>query len=145
MKRILGLLVALAAVVALVGCESGGDDDEPTYTVSGTAFTPAGYDNVSAHTAYMKLVASGAGGAAAPLYWASSVILAGSTSTTYSMGGIAAGNYEGWAFIDMNGNAAAPPNSEPDSGDWGTPSAGPAAVYADLVLNIPDNEWALTP
>jgi hypothetical protein len=131
----LGLLVALAVVVALVGCDASGDDDEPTYTISGTAYAPAGYNNAAAHVVGLKLVAAGAGAGGAALYSTSAVIPALATMTSYSLAGIAAGAYEGWAFIDMDGDLV------PDAGDWGTTDADVFTMSADVVLDVPAVAW----
>ena len=140
-KRLLCVLTSAALVLVMgAGCgdESGSDDDAgSTYTLSGT-LTKAGVAGVRA---YLKLVAWGAPENTAPLYFTSSSVFSNGTAS-YTITGVTAGRYYGYAFIDMNGNAAGGATSIPDIGDY-TTGPGEISVHQDTTAHIPDGGWEL--
>ena len=127
-------LVALVVLASLtvVGCPSSSSSD--SYTLSGTLTQP---DAIAGSFAYLKLVASDGDSSSPALYWTKSTAFSDG-SATYSLGGIEEGDYLGYAFIDVDGNAAGDGTSEPDVGDWAT--AGQAiSISSDMTVDI--NEW----
>ncbi len=133
------LLVFLVLfALSLSGCDDSGSPAE-TYTLSGT-LSRSGVDG---EYAYLKLVTPGAGAGAAALYSAMSTAFS-STSATYTVSGIASGTYDGYAFIDMNGNAAAT-GYAPDSGDYATETPAVLSMTADRVQDIAEGVWSLLP
>ncbi|MBN2544700.1 MAG: hypothetical protein JXB50_02810, partial [Spirochaetes bacterium] len=113
------------------------EDDWDTftgYTVSGT-LTRA---DANGKTAYLKLVAHG------EFYTSDALYLDSSTqfvigSATYSKGGVSAGNYTGWIFIDMNGNAN-PSDPLPDTGDYYVENEN-INITSDTVINVLEGDW----
>ncbi len=114
MKKVLSA-VCLAAALALGGCSSGGDG---SYRMDGSLT-----DNnitVAGIYAYIKLVTPGGGDAAPAIYWAKSTAFDATTHTaTYAITGIAEGTYDGYIFVDLDGNSGGGAAAMPDSGDDG--------------------------
>ena len=138
MKKTTCLVVGLIACFCLAGlCGCGGDDDNDTATVSGTAYLSTAPDGVKV---YMKLVASGADSTATALYFTASEPFS-SGEATYTLTGVENGSYTGYAFIDMNENAAGDDTSMPDDGDYVTDGGGDLVVNGDTVSDIPEVAW----
>jgi hypothetical protein len=141
MKRLMCALVPAALLlVSGVGCDDdSGSTSGPatTYTVSGMFIKSGVADGVHG---YAKLVAWGAAETAPPVYFAVTAPFSGGTAA-YSLSGVAAGSYYGYAFIDVNGDAVGGGTSMPDAGDWATDGAGEVVISRDTTYNIPEDAW----
>ncbi len=129
-------LVVVVCTLGLSACGSG--NGESGFTVSGT-LTKSGVDG---STAYLKLVAPGGGGDAVALYFTASTTFSSGTAT-HSLPGVEAASYSGWAFIDVNSNAAGDATSMPDAGDFVSNEGAVIAINADLTSNINETDWLL--
>jgi len=132
MKRVLWL-VSVLTVLVLVGCSGGGNSS--TYTLSGSVATPDGATGIDGKYAYLKLVQNGGSASSPALYWTKSTPFSGG-SATYSVSGIAAGTYTGWAFINMNDSAPSDSSAMPDAGDYATPDGEQISISGDRTLNL---------
>jgi ABC-type phosphate transport system substrate-binding protein len=140
MKRTAMVIAGLVACLGLVGFAGcGSSDDDPTATISGAITQSNAPDGVKC---YMKLVAHGGSSSAAALYFAASSEFSGGQAT-YSMPGVKHGSYTGYAFIDMNNNAAGDNTSMPDAGDYVTDEGGDVVIDGDWVSDIPQEAWIL--
>ncbi len=128
------MLLWILSAVVLSAC---GDSGTSGSTLSGT-LTKSGVPDGT--RAYLKLVARGQSSTAPALYFTSSAPFA-LGKATYSVSGVKDGSYTGWAFIDMNGNAAGDATSMPDTGDYATAHGGEITVQGDTVADIPEVAW----
>jgi hypothetical protein len=136
MRELLLALLACALVLGVTSCQKS-TDAPATYSISGTIYKTGVANGVFA---YLKLVASGGSASSPTLYFTKSNPFSNGTAT-FSLGGIAAGTYTGYAFIDVNGNAMASAPM-PDAGDYVT-SANPQIAISGNMTNqdILDNSW----
>jgi len=137
MKKSISIVIGLLSFICLfvlVTCEvntNGG------FSLSGT-LTKSGVDG---ELAYLKLVASGAAPDTQAIYFAVSTPFSAGTAT-YSVTGIDEGQYTGYAFIDVNGNATGDESSLPDSGDFITDEGADVNMTGDLTLDINESDWS---
>ncbi len=116
MVSAIGLVAAVTAILALSGCPSGGDGGGYRLDGSLTDSAVAGGEY-----GYIKLVTPGAGDAAPAIYWTVSTAFDGPSHTaTYAISDIAAGTYDRYVFVDLDGNSGGGAGAMPDSGDDAT-------------------------
>jgi hypothetical protein len=138
MRGLLLASTAFAIVLGVTSCQKS-PSAPATYSVSGTIYKTGVADGVYA---YLKLVASGGSSSSPTLYFTRSNPFSNG-SATFSLGGIAAGNYTGYAFIDVNGNAMASAPA-PGAGDYVTNSGGAISVSGNVSSeDIPESAWVL--
>jgi hypothetical protein len=127
------IAAALLLSAAILSCDNS-TSAETKYSVSGT-ITKTGLTN--GLYAYLKIVVNGGASDSPTLYSTRSTAFSGGTAT-YSLSGIAAGTYTGYAFIDVNGNIS------PDAGDFVTDGGGQITVSANVTnQDIPNEAWVL--
>ncbi|MBW1807554.1 MAG: hypothetical protein JRJ87_05120 [Deltaproteobacteria bacterium] len=137
MKKPTLVIICLVVGICSFGLTACGSS-ESGFTVKGT-LTKSGVDG---STAYLKLVAPGGGGDATALYFTASTTFSSGTAT-YSLPGVAAASYSGWAFIDVNSNASGDATSMPDAGDFVSNEGEVIPINADLTSNISETDWLL--
>jgi hypothetical protein len=136
MRGLLLASTAFAIVLGVTSCQKS-PSAPATYSVSGTIYKTGVTNGVYA---YLKLVASGGSSSSPTLYFTRSNPFSNGTAT-FSLGGIAAGNYTGYAFIDVNGNAMASAPM-PDAGDYVTSASPQIAISGNMTnQDILDNSW----
>ena len=131
-------LTSALLAFAVSGC--GGDSSDTT-TLSGTLTKSGVADGTYA---YLKLVAQGAAVTSTTLFWTRSTAFS-SGHATYALADIKHGVYTGYAFIDVNGNAAGNASSMPDSGDWGTNGGQNFDMSKDQTGDLPEQTWIQMP
>ena len=145
MRNLIRALLPVAVLLASgVGCDSDSGSNSgpaPTYTISGT-FIKSGVAN--GVLGYAKLVAWGAEGDAPAICWTATAPFSGGTAAM-SLSGVAGGSYYGYAFIDVNGNAAGGATSMPDAGDWVTDGHGEVVITSDTTIDTPEIAWVPYP
>ncbi len=137
MKKIALAFLLCSATLLLLSCQAStvnsgsGSSGSSSFTLSGTlTFTTV---SPNGHTAQLKLVTHGGSSTATALYSVSAVF-SGNTAN-YSISGIAAGTYTGWAFIDMNNSGG----SQPDTGDYYATSD--ISISGNNTSDIPNTAW----
>jgi hypothetical protein len=109
-----------------------------TYTITTTAEPPSG--GAAGKTVYMKLVASG-GLPSSPALYSASAVFPGTGNASVSMGGIVSGTYHGYAFIDMDGDAANTGYAPDVNGDYVCDNE--VSVTGNINETIPSEAWMI--
>ena len=140
MKRFLAVVAVLGVMlVVLAGCpaaSSGGGST--TYTISGSVATPsiAAGGIPDGTYAYLKLVKRGDPYTATPLYLTTAQFSGGTAH--YSISGISAGDYTGWAFIHITSGSVSQSSPLPSIGDYVTDSPLQISFPPDQPSQNPD-------
>lgn len=140
-KRTIIALTVLLGGLALAACSNAGANSggSSTYTLSGTVSSPTGATVKDGTYVYLKLVAASGSVNDSALYWTRAAFSSGVAK--YSVSGISAGSYTGFAFIDMDGNAADNASAAPDTGDWVTQGGSALTISGDETSNLDANVW----
>ena len=133
MKKRLHLVSLCLLLVAVLLCCTQPGSSTSTYTLSGSVASPP-VTPTDGTFVYLKLVANGGAASAAALYWTRSPFAGGSAS--YSISGIAAGTYTGWAFVDMNHTAPDNSSALPTPGDYSTQNGQQITTESNQTQNV---------
>jgi hypothetical protein len=133
--RSLIFLVFILFSLALASCAIGLTSSTLAGTISKTGVADGIFGAV-------KLVNAGDPMTATAIYWAKSAPFSGGIAS-YSIAGIAPGDYSAYAFIDVNGDAAWGPSAMPDSGSWSSADSQDITITDDQSLNFPDGGFSL--
>lgn len=129
------VVAGIISLLVLWSCKKDKQDDA-VFSIVGIATKS---DVADGSTLYMKLVNKGDSYDSPALYSASAVFNTGQAA--YSLTQVEEGEYQIFAFIDMNGNAVGTDDSSPDSGDYASEIN--ILVDRDVVINLPDEYWLL--
>ncbi len=140
MKRALRAVALLGAILLCIGFGLAACSNVTGYSLSGSVASPSQGPTVPDGTyVYLKLVASGGAATYPALYWTRAAFAGG--SAIYSITGIAAGSYTGWAFIDIDGQALDGPSAMPDASDYSTASGQSITIPATQTQNLGAGGW----
>jgi hypothetical protein len=135
----LSWLLALALVMPAVSCGSQGSEQVPTYILFGTVTSTT--VNTSGKVVYIWLTGED-GTMSDPALYLTDCRFEGPVCD-YKFLRIREGQYNMFALVDLNGNAAMD-NPRPDSGDL-VSVAIPILMWARLQKDLPDNIWRPVP
>jgi len=133
--RSLLFLAFILFSLALAGCSIGLASSTLSGTLNKTGVADGTFGAV-------KLVNAGDPMTATAIYWAKSAPFSGGIAS-YSIAGIAPGDYSVYAFIDVNGDAAWGPSAMPDSGSWSSADSQDITITDDQTLNFSDGGFSL--